>query len=100
MRFRLAGDGKLIAGYSVSTRSDETISSASTDGSANAAFFPSRCSASTPRAREQAPQTWMGIRCSIVVRSVSRSGGQPTGTIAKHAFVGSSEPQALFSRMH
>src|SRR5215510_511291 len=52
------------------------------DGFANDAAFPARSVSRTPRALEQAPQTWIGMPSATVVRSVSASGGQPTGTTA------------------
>src|SRR5262249_32975399 len=36
----------------------------------------------TPRALEHAPQTWIGMPSATVVRRISASGGQPTGTTA------------------
>src|SRR5262245_14138142 len=52
------------------------------DGFANDAFFPARSVSRTPRALDQAPQTWIGMPSATVARSVSASGGQPTGTTA------------------
>src|SRR5262249_15191018 len=68
--------------HSVRILSAPSTSATSFGGSENAAFFPARSSARTPRAREQAPQTWIGTRCAITFASASESGAQPTGTTA------------------
>src|SRR5689334_9598698 len=68
--------------YSVRILSAHSTSATSFGGSENAAFLPARSSARTPRAREQAPQTWIGTRCAITFASASESGAQPTGTTA------------------
>lgn len=48
-------------------------------GSMNCAFLPSKSSWVTPRATEQAPQTWMGIPFETVSASSSEKSGNPTG---------------------
>src|SRR5918994_2173510 len=67
--------------YSVSNLSAHSISCTSMDGLAKVAFFPSRCVSKTPRAREHAPQTWIGIPSEIVFSRVCARGGHPTGMI-------------------
>jgi hypothetical protein len=49
-------------------------------GVAKVAFFPIKSDWLTPRAREQAVQTWIWISNEIVFDKISLSGGQPTGT--------------------
>src|SRR5262249_32149147 len=116
--------------HSLSTLSAHSMSCTSIAGLAKEAFFPARSDSRTPRALEQAPQTWTGTPSTTVARRISASGGQPTGTTAaatgsrmrdtasprmkiwaswpaslsafacrngNAAFVGSSEPQALFT---
>src|SRR5215813_13867703 len=51
-------------------------------GLAKEAFLPARSVSRTPRALEQAPQTWIGMPNATVARKVSANGGQPTGTTA------------------
>src|SRR6516225_6228746 len=46
------------------------------------AFLLARSDSRTPRAREQAVQTWMGVPNAMVFVNVSASGGHPTGTTA------------------
>ena len=51
-------------------------------GVANVAFFDTRSASKTPRAFEQAVQTWILMPSAIVDARVSPSGGHPTGTTA------------------
>lgn len=51
-------------------------------GVAKLAFLLARSASRTPRAREQAVQTWMLVPSSIVFARISASGGHPTGTTA------------------
>src|SRR2546422_917613 len=51
-------------------------------GVAKLACLLARSDSRTPRAREQAVQTWMFVPSSMVFVSVSANGGHPTGTTA------------------
>src|SRR5262245_29023240 len=68
--------------YSETILSDHSINPTRMLGLANDAFFPARSESRTPRAREHAPQTWIGIFRFTVAAKISASGGQPTGTTA------------------
>src|SRR5690349_12913045 len=72
----------ILAPYSVSNLSAHSINCTNMDGLAKVAFFPSRSVSRTPRAREHAPQTWIGIPSEMVLSRISASGGHPTGTTA------------------
>jgi len=68
--------------HSLMILSDHSTSWISVAGVAKVAFFAARSDSKTPRAFEQAVQTWILIPISIVFASVSRNGGHPTGTTA------------------
>src|SRR5439155_15418698 len=68
--------------YSVRTLSAHPTRLTKTSGLAKLAFLDARSDSRTPRALAQAPQTWMRMPCPTVARSVSASGGHPTGTTA------------------
>ena len=48
-----------------------------TIGSTNWAFLPSKSACVTPRATEQAPQTWIGMPAARTFSKSSGSGGKP-----------------------